>query len=84
MCASTMFSVAMLTVVQQQTPTQLLGKIMAAIMAVSGCSHPVGQAVYGLLFDIFADRPYAVMICSAVLAFAVSVYSRKIFIKLSE
>lgn len=84
MCASTMFSVAMLTVVQQQTPQQLLGKIMAAIMAVSGCSHPIGQAAYGLLFDVLADMPYAVMIGSAALAFAVSLYSRRVFVKLSE
>lgn len=84
MCASTMFSVAMLTVVQQQTPPQLLGKIMAAIMAVSGCSHPIGQAAYGLLFDVLADMPYAVMIGSAALAFAVSLYSRRVFAKLSE
>lgn len=84
MCASTMFSVAMLTVVQQQTPPQLLGKIMAAIMAVSGCSHPIGQAVYGLLFDVSAEKPYAVMIGSAMLAFAISLYSRRVFVKLSE
>lgn len=84
MCASAMFSVAMLTVVQQQTPPQLLGKIMAAIMAVSGCSHPIGQAAYGLLFDVFADTPYAVMIGSAALAFAISLYSRRVFAKLSE
>ncbi|MBP0955890.1 MAG: MFS transporter [Oscillospiraceae bacterium] len=84
MCAGAMFSVAMLTVVQQQTPPQLLGKIMAAIMAVSGCSHPIGQAVYGLLFDVLAHMPYAVMIGSAVLALAVSLYSRRVFVKLSE
>lgn len=84
MCASTMFSVAMLTVVQQQTPPQLLGKIMAAIMAVSGCSHPIGQAAYGFLFDVFARMPYAVMIGAAALAFAISLYSRKVFVKLSE
>lgn len=84
MCASTMFSVAMLTVVQQQTPPQLLGKIMAAIMAVSGCSHPIGQAAYGLLFDVFADMPYAVMIGAAALAFAVSLYSRRVFVKLAD
>lgn len=84
MCASTMFSVAMLTVVQQQTPPQLLGKIMAAIMAVSGCSQPIGQAVYGLLFDVFVNVPYTVMMGSAALAFAISLYSRRVFVKLSE
>ncbi len=84
MCASTMFSVSLLTAVQQQTPPQLLGKIMAVCIAVSGCSQPVGQAVYGVLFDVFADKPYLVMIGAAVLAMAVSLYSKKVFAVLEK
>lgn len=79
MCASTMFSVSMMTAVQQQTPPNLLGKIMAVIIAVSSCSQPVGQAVYGVLFDVFSDKPYLVMIGAAVLAMAVSLYSKRVF-----
>lgn len=84
MCASTMFSVAMLTAAQQQTPPNLLGKIMAVIIAVSSCSQPVGQAVYGVLFDVFADKPYLVMIGAAILAMAVSLYSKKVFAVLEK
>ena len=82
MCSSTMFSVAMLTAVQQQTPPHLLGKIMALIMAVSSCSQPIGQAIYGVLFDLFSNQVHIVMIVSAVLAFMIAVFSRKIFVKL--
>lgn len=53
MCASTMFSVYMMTAVQRQTPPDLLGKVMAVIIAVSNCSQPVGKAIYGVLFEIF-------------------------------
>ena len=84
MCASTMFSVSMMTAVQQQTPPHLLGKIMAVIIAVSSCSQPVGQAVYGVLFDVFSDKPYAVMIGTAVLAMSVSLYSKRIFAALEN
>ena len=66
MCASTTFDVSMMTAAQQQTPTNLLGKIMAVIIAVSSCSQPVGQAVYGVLFDVFADKSYLVMIGAAI------------------
>ena len=79
MCASTMFSVSLMTAVQQQTPSNLLGKIMAVSIAVSSCSQPVGQAVYGVLFDVFSDKPYLVMIGAAVLAMAVSLYSKRVF-----
>lgn len=84
MCASTMFSVSMMTAVQQQTSPHLLGKIMAVIIAVSSCSQPVGQAIYGVLFDVFSDKPYAVMIGTAVLAMSVSLYSKRIFAALEN
>ena len=84
MCASTMFSVSMMTAAQQQTPPNLLGKIMAVIIAVSSCSQPVGQALYGVLFDVFADKPYLIMIGAATLAMAVSLYSKKVFAVLEK
>ena len=84
MCASAMFSVALMTAVQQQTPPNLLGKIMAVSIAVSSCSQPVGQAVYGVLFDAFADKPYWITTGAAVLAMAVSLYSKKVFAVLEK
>ncbi len=84
MCASAMFSVSMMTVVQQQTPPNLLGKIMAVVIAVSGCSQPVGQAVYGVLFDVLADKPYLITTGAAILAMAVSMYSKKVFAALEQ
>lgn len=79
MCAAAMLNVSMLTAAQQQTPPHLLGKIMAVIIAVSGCSQPVGQAVYGVLFDVLADKPYWITTGAAILAMAVSLYSKKVF-----
>ena len=84
MCASAMFGVSMITAVQQQTPPNLLGKIMAVSIAVSSCSQPVGQAVYGVLFDVFSDKPYLVMTGAAILAMAVSLYSKKVFAVLEK
>ncbi len=84
MCASTTFDVSMMTAAQQQTPTNLLGKIMAVIIAVSSCSQTVGQAVYGVLFDVFADKSYLVMIGAAILVMAVSLYSKKGFAVLKK
>ena len=84
MCASAMFSVALMTAVQQQTPPNLLGKIMAVSIAVSSCSQPVGQAVYGVLFDAFAGKPYLITTGAAILAMAVSLYSKRVFAVLEK
>ena len=84
MCTSTIFSVTLFTAVQQQTPPLLLGKVMAVIIAVSSCSQPLGQAIYGVLFDILSEIPYVVMIGAAVLSFVVALYSKKIFARLEN
>lgn len=84
MCTSTMFTVTLFTAVQQQTPPLLLGKIMAVIIAVSSCSQPLGQAVYGVLFDVLSEIPYAVMIGAAVISFVVALCSKKIFARLED
>lgn len=84
MVASTIFTVKMMTVLQQQTPPHLLGKIMAAIMAVANCAQPAGQALYGVLFDIFSEIPWVVMSGGAVVAFLISLYSKRAFQKLNN
>lgn len=82
MCASSMFSVFVLTAVQRRTPPHLLGKIMAVIISVSTCSQPLGQAFYGVMFDLSAERAYIVMIGSSVASMAVALGSKKVFGKL--
>ena len=44
----------------------------------------MGQALYGVLFDVFADKPYLIMIGAATLAMAVSLYSKKVFAVLEK
>ncbi len=84
MCAATMFSVSLFTAVQQQTPPHLLGKIIAVITAISSCSQPLGQAVYGVLFDTLSNMPYTVMIGSAAASMAVALGSKRIFERLDK
>lgn len=84
MTASTLFTIQMCSAVQQQTPQHLIGKIMAFIMAVSNCASPLGQALYGILFDVFSDSPASILFASALIAAIVSLYSKKIFYKLEK
>ncbi len=51
MVLSTMLVVVLSAAVQGRTPPELLGKVMAFIMAVSNCAAPLGQAVYGALYE---------------------------------
>lgn len=84
MGASTLFVVQIYTMVQEQTPPQLVGKIMAALISIAMCGQPIGQAIYGVLFDIFESRTWIVLIVAAVAAFLIAIYSKKIFSQLED
>lgn len=51
--AISIFSVFAVSVIQQNTPGHMVGKVMAYTSAVTMCAQPVGQMVYGFLFDGF-------------------------------
>ncbi len=77
MILSTMLVVQLSAAVQGQTPSNLLGKVMAFIMAVSNCASPLGQAIYGMLFE--HCPAWAVLAGAALAAVITAVYSRKAF-----
>jgi len=43
---STIFTIQMMSFVQSVTPQDLIGKVMAVILAGSMCSQPLGNALY--------------------------------------
>lgn len=57
----TMISIYAVTVIQKRTPNELLGKVMANIMAVSQCAAPVGQIMYGFLFKHWSSSTYLIV-----------------------
>lgn len=50
---ATMFSVLGLCEIQQRTPADLTGKVMAFVMTISQCAQPLGQLLYGRAWDCF-------------------------------
>ena len=62
--AISIFSIFAVSMIQQNTPDELIGKIMAYTSAVTLCAQPVGQMVYGFLFDRFQEIVYLVLIPS--------------------
>lgn len=51
MCCAALYNIFAQSFIQRQTPTPLLGKVASLITVISICSFPLGQALYGLLFD---------------------------------
>ena len=48
------------------------------------CAQPVGQALYGVLFDRFAGSLYLPLIATALIAAAIGLASRGLFARLEQ
>lgn len=79
MTFSTIFSVQMIAAVQTETPQNLVGKIIACMIAFSMCAQPIGQAIYGFIFDKFQDSIWIILLGSAITSIFIAIVSKKIF-----
>ncbi|MER0284697.1 MFS transporter [Clostridioides difficile] len=59
---TTLISIYAITIIQLKTPNELLGKVMAILFAGTSVAMPIGQIIYGRLFDLLSDRVYIIII----------------------
>lgn len=81
MACSTIFTVQMMTFIQAETPQQLIGKVIAVILTVSMCAQPLGNAWYGVLFELCRGFEYAVVLFSGITSLALALGARSVFYK---
>ena len=79
--AISVFSIFAVSMIQQSTPDDLIGKIMAYTSAVTLCAQPVGQMVYGFLFDKFQGAVYLVLIPSGIVVCVIGLLATGFFRK---
>ncbi len=82
MSAASMVTIQLITFVHTETPPQLVGKVMSCAMALTMCAHPVGQAIYGVLFQYLASAQYLAIFIGAAASLIVSLLSKRVFAKL--
>lgn len=71
MACATMFSIQAVSFVQMETPGHLVGKVIALMMSLANCAQPVGQLVYGGLFDALRADLVPVVLGTAAVSFAI-------------
>lgn len=84
MLLATLFTIEMLAYIQRITPTKLIGKILSCVMCISMCAQPIGQALYGGLFQKFPDHTYVIIGGAAVITGIISLSSRAAFDKIKR
>lgn len=78
------FSVFALSIIQQKTPNELLGKVMAYVTTISLCVQPLGQMLYGYLFDQFSESLFWIFLITGLITCAIGVFSKRVFLELDS
>ncbi|MEG0853629.1 MAG: MFS transporter [Angelakisella sp.] len=79
-----MMSIAAITLIQQLTPSESIGKVIALTLAFCNCATPMGQAIYGFLFEAMPARPYLIIFGAGVISLVVALASRRVWQQVSE
>ncbi|MCI9596997.1 MAG: MFS transporter [Firmicutes bacterium] len=83
MLFSTIFTVQMMSFIQRETPRHLIGKVIAVILTVSLCAQPLGNAMYGVLFEVCRGFEYMVILFSGSASLLIAIGARSVFQRFS-
>lgn len=78
------FSTCAISAIQRRTPEALMGKVMAYVFTLSLCAQPLGQILYGALFDRCGARAYWVLVPSGLLVCLAGVLSRRLLRRMGK
>lgn len=84
MVFSTIFAVQMLSFFQTETPSDLVGKVIAVVLTVSMCAQPLGNVVYGILFEVCRGYEFAVILFAGAVSLLMTVRTKGIFEQFSS
>lgn len=82
--AISIFSIFAVSLIQQNTPNHLMGKVMAYTSAITLCVQPIGQIVYGFLFDSFSSAVYFVLMPTGVVVCIIGLLTTRFFKELEK
>ncbi|MEG1003328.1 MFS transporter [Clostridium sp.] len=84
MTVSTIFSIQMITFIQRETPGYLIGKVMSICITIGMCAQPIGQLVYGYLFETLKNNNSLIIFGAFLVGGIITFISKKIFSKLEH
>lgn len=76
MAFAAMFNILAQTFMQQSTPSHLLGKVSSFVTMIVMCSYPIGQSLYGFLFDALPYNQHFIILGACVLSILISLRTK--------
>lgn len=81
---ATLFSIQIMSYLQIIVPMDLIGKVISCAMCIGMCASPIGQAIYGGLFEVLNENVFVVFYAAAVLTVMVALALKKAFQRLEK
>jgi len=79
MITATLFVIRIWGYIQVETPEEILGKVLSVMTAMIGFVTPIGFFLYGMVFELFENAPWAVIFFAAIVSFGITFYSARNF-----
>lgn len=76
MAFASIYSIQMMSFIQVTVPQEIVGKVISWIIAAATCAQPLGQVMYGFLFEQTGKASWGIFYAAAALSLVVAVYSR--------
>ncbi|MCL2248528.1 MAG: MFS transporter [Oscillospiraceae bacterium] len=73
-----MCQIAVLTFIQSETPSELIGKVMSVIMIMPMLANALGQLLFGVLFESMPNLPSAIIFATIAMTIMVIAYARRV------
>lgn len=84
MVSSNLFTVQLMAFLQKAIPGAQLGKVLAVVMTVSMCAHPLGSGLYGLLFEACGGFEWAAVCFSGGMSLLLGLRARQVFRRVGD
>jgi len=76
---STLFQIQIMSCVQILTPKKLIGKVVSCVICVCMCTLPLGQFIYGIVFENIETYTHFPFYVAALIMIGISIFTRHIF-----
>lgn len=84
MLLASLFSIRIMSYLQIIVPGNLIGKVISCAMCIGMCATPIGQAIYGVLFERLEGSVYILFYIVTVLVVILSIMLKNPFLGLSK
>lgn len=81
---NTLFQIQMMTYLQLLTPKDLMGKVISCFMCVAMCTSPLGQFIYGFIFEHMVSRIYIPFYLMSSIMIGITIFTRNTFYEIDN